>query len=124
MASLSELYRAHLAAWAAGDVDAALSYMADDIVWYPNRAMRPIIGKDAVRAFVAKFARGMENISFTQTHMIEHGNILFVEGVETYTKAGKQVNTPYAGVVEWRDGQAVNWRDYFDLKTLDAQLAG
>ena len=124
MASLSELYRAHLQAWAAGDVETALSYMAEDIIWYPNRAMRPIVGKGAVREFVAKFARGMENISFTQTHMIENGNILFIEGVETYTKGGRQVNTPYAGVVEWRDGQAVNWRDYFDLKTLDAQLAG
>ena len=124
MASLSELYRAHLQAWAAGDVETALSYMAEDIIWYPNRAMRPIVGKGAVREFVAKFARGMENISFTQTHMIENGNILFIEGVETYTKGGRQVNTPYAGVVEWRDGQAVNWRDYFDLRTLDAQLAG
>ena len=124
MASLSELYRAHLKAWAEGDVETALSYMAEDIIWYPNRAMRPIIGKAAVRDFVAKFAKGMENISFTQTHMIEAGNILFIEGVETYIKAGKQVNTAYAGVVEWRDGQAVNWRDYFDLKTLDAQLAG
>ena len=124
MASLSELYRAHLAAWAAGDFETALSYMADDIVWYPNRAMRPIAGKEAVRVFLGKFGRGMENIEFTQSLMIEHGDTLFVEGAESYTKGGKRVTTHYAGVVEWRDGKAVNWRDYFDLKTLDAQLAG
>ena len=66
----------------------------------------------------------MENISFTQSLMIEHGDILFIEGIESYTKGGKTVTTHYAGVVEWHDGKAVNWRDYFDLKTLDAQLAG
>ena len=30
----------------------------------------------------------------------------------------------YAGIVEWQDGKAVAWRDYFDLKTLEAPLAG
>ena len=83
---LSDLYRAHLVAWARADMDDALSYMADDIIWYPNRAMRPIVGKDAVRAFVTKFGRGMTNISFEQTLMIEQGSLLFVEGIERYTK--------------------------------------
>ena len=123
MGVLSDLYRAHLTAWARGDMDEALSYMADDIIWYPNRAMRPIVGKDAVRAFVAKFGQGMTNIAFEQTLMIEQGNFLFVEGIERYSKNGKPVVTHYAGVMEWRDGRAVNWRDYFDFKTLDAQLA-
>ena len=124
MGRLSDLYIAHLTAWAKNDTETALSYMADDIVWYPNRAMRPVIGKDAVRTFIGKFGAGMTDKAFSQSLLIEHGDILFVEGVESYTKAGRRIDTHYAGIVEWRDGKAVNWRDYFDLKTLDRQLAG
>ena len=124
MGKLSELYLAHLTAWKNNDTETALTYMADDIVWYPNRAMRPVVGKPAVREFMAKFGRGMTDKAFSQSLMIEQGDILFVEGVESYTKAGRRIDTQYAGIVEWRDGKAVAWRDYFDLKTLEAQLAG
>ncbi len=124
MGQLSELYLAHLTAWKNNDTETALTYMADDIVWYPNRAMRPVVGKEAVRAFMAKFGKGMTDKAFSQSLMIEQGDILFVEGVESYTKGGRRIDTQYAGIVEWRNGKAVAWRDYFDLKTLEAQLTG
>ena len=124
MGAMSDDYRAHLAAWKRGDVEAALSYIDDNIIWYPNRSMRPVNGKDAMRAFLAKFAAGMSEKRYEQINMIEQGNMLFIEGSENYVKNGKQVTVPYAGIVEWRDGKAVNWRDYFDLKSLEKQLAG
>lgn len=124
MGTLKDNYRAHLAAWQARDIDLALSYIADDIVWYPNRSMEPIRGKAAMRTFLEKWGRGMSDIRYEQLHMVEAGDVLLVEGTETYSRKGRQVTVPYAGVVVWRDGKAVEWRDYFDMKQLEAQLAG
>ena len=123
MGRMTEDYRAHLAAWQAGDMEKALTYIDDDIVWYPNRSMEPIRGKAAMRAFLEKFDRGMTEVFYEQTHMVEAGDLLFVEGTENYTKKGRKVRLPYAGVVVWRNGRAVEWRDYFDMKQLEAQLA-
>jgi limonene-1,2-epoxide hydrolase len=123
MGVLSDNYKKHLAAWREGDVEKALSYIDDNIVWYPNRSMNPVNGKAAMREFLGKFAKGMTDILYEQSLMIEQGNLLFVEGTENYTKKGKRISVPYAGVVEWKDGKAVMWRDYFDLKSLEKQLA-
>jgi limonene-1,2-epoxide hydrolase len=124
MGILADNYRAHLAAWQARDLELALSYIDDDIVWYPNRSMEPIRGKAAMRAFLEKWGRGMSDIHYEQSHVVESGDLLFVEGRESYVKKGRRITVPYAGVVVWRDGKAVEWRDYFDLKQLEAQLAG
>ena len=70
-----------------------------------------------------KFGAGMTDMFYEQTLMIEQGNMLFVEGTENYTKKGKKISVPYAGVVEFRGDKIVAWRDYFDLKSLEAQLA-
>ncbi|MBU3738055.1 MAG: nuclear transport factor 2 family protein [Rhodoferax sp.] len=123
MGAMSDAYRKSLDAWSRGDVEGMFADYADDVVWYPNRSMRPVHGKEAMRAFMAKFAKGMSDISYQQTHMVESGNMLFVEGTENYTKNGKKISVPYAGVVEFRDGKFVAWRDYFDLKSLEAELA-
>lgn len=122
MGAMSDAYTKSLQAWARGDVEGMFADYAEDVVWYPNRSMRPIHGKAAMREFMAKFAKGMSDISYEQTHMVESGNILFVEGTENYTKNGRKISVPYAGVVEFKDGKFVAWRDYFDLKHLEAEL--
>jgi len=123
MGKMTDDYRAHLAAWQKGDMEKALSYIDDNIEWYPNRSMRVVNGKAKMREFLVKFAGGMSEIFYEQSLMIEQGNLLIVEGTENYTKAGKKIIMPYAGIVEWKDGKAVMWRDYFDLKSLEKQLA-
>ena len=122
MGKMSDDYKAHLAAWQRGDMEAALSYIDDNIEWYPNRSMRVVNGKAKMREFLGKFATGMSEIFYEQSLMIEQGNLLFDEGTENYTKNGKKITVPYAGVVEWKDGKAIMWRDYFDLKSLEKQL--
>jgi limonene-1,2-epoxide hydrolase len=123
MGIMTENYKKHLDAFTRGDIDEAFSYIHDDIVWYPNRSMRPVHGKKAMREFIDKWSREMSGMDYKQTLIIEHGNFLFVEGTEKYVRGGKPVETFYAGVVEWKDGKAIAWRDYFDLKTLEKQLA-
>ena len=124
MKTKSQIYKDSLDAWGRGDVQGMAAPYADDIEWYPNRSMRPIKGKAAMLEFMAKFGAGMSNPQYTQSLMIEKDNMLFVEGVESYTKNGRLVSVPYAGVVEFRGETIVAWRDYFDLKSLEKQLAG
>ena len=123
MGKMSQIYKDSLDAWGRGDVEGMSAPYADDIVWYPNRSMRPVQGKAAMLGFMQKFGAGMTDMFYEQTLMIEQGNMLFVEGTENYTKKGKKISVPYAGVVEFRGDKIVAWRDYFDLKSLEAQLA-
>ncbi|MGD9942112.1 MAG: nuclear transport factor 2 family protein [Burkholderiaceae bacterium] len=124
MRTLSQLYKDFLDAWSRGDIEAMSAYYHDDIVSYPNRSMRPLVGKAAVLEFLGKFGKGMSAPSFEQTLMMENGDTLFVEGTESYVKNGRHICIPYAGVVEFRDGKIIAKRDYFDLKSLEKQLAG
>lgn len=123
MKSKTEIYRESLAAFCRGDFDGATACYADDIVAYPNRSMRPMQGRAAMRAFMQKFAAGMEEQRYTQSLVIESGDFLLVEGTESYRKNGRSVSIPYAGVMEFRGEKIIAWRDYFDLKSLEKQLA-
>ena len=46
-----------------------------------------------------------------------------VEGVENYVKNGKSVRVPYMAAFEIREDKISQWRDYFDLSTVERQLA-
>jgi limonene-1,2-epoxide hydrolase len=124
MKTKSQTYKDALDAWGRGDMHGVSASCADDVEWYPNRSMRPVKGKAAMLEFMVKFGAGMSSPRYTQTLMVEQGNLLFVEGIESYTKNGRQVSVPYAGVLEFRGDEIVAWRDYFDLKSLEKQLSG
>lgn len=124
MKTKSQIYKDSLDAWSRGDLQGVSASCADDVEWYPNRSMRPVRGKAAMLEFMAKFGAGMSNPHYTQTLMIEQDNTLFVEGTESYSKDGREISVPYAGVLEFRGDKIVSWRDYFDLKSLEKQLAG
>ncbi len=123
MKTISQIYKDFLDAWSRGDMETMTGYYHDDIISYPNRAMRPLNGKAAVLEFLAKFGKGMSNPKFEQFLMVESGNTLFVEGTEAYMKNGREILVPYAGIVEFKDGKIIAKRDYFDLKSLEKQLA-
>jgi len=122
MKTKSQIYRDALAAWSRGDIQAMLDNYHQDVVWYPNRALRAVQGKTAIVAFMAKFGQGMSELNYEQSLLIEQGNMLFVEGTERYVKNGRAVSVPYAGVVEFQGNKIIAMRDYFDLQSLEKQL--
>jgi len=121
-----EILRQVIAAWQAKDVERVLSFMADDIVWhYAVASMPPVRGKAAARKLLTRFQADMHRIEWRIFAHAEAGDRLFVEGVDDYeTPDGRRVATPYAGVLDFRDGLIVGWRDYVDLGVADAQKAG
>ncbi len=119
-------FREVIEAWQAKDVDRVLSFLADDIVWhYAAASAPPVRSKAAARKLLARFQADMHRIQWRIFAHAETGDRLFVEGVDDYTSSdGHRVATPYAGVLDFRDGLIVGWRDYVDLGVSDQQKAG
>jgi limonene-1,2-epoxide hydrolase len=108
--------------WASGDIAGSMANCTDDVVW-DNVPMNPIEGKAAVEAFLIKFAEGMSDVRYDIEHVMEDGNRLMLEGVENYTKKGRKVSVRYMASFEFRDNRISAWRDYFDLASVQRQLA-
>ena len=120
------IFRQVIEAWQAKDAERVLAFMADDIVWhYAAAALPPVRGKAAARKLLARFQADMHEIQWRIFAWSETGERLFVEGVDDYVTAdGRRVATPYAGVLDFRDGLICGWRDYVDLGVAARQKAG
>ena len=110
------------ACWSNGDIAGSMALCTDDIVW-DNVPMKPIEGKAAIEAFLTKFAKGMSDVHYDIHGFMQDDDRLMLEGVENYTKKGRKVSVPYMASFDFRDGQICAWRDYFDLATVERQLA-
>ena len=123
MSGKADIARAFFAAWARQDHVAVLALLHDDVE-YQNMPFPDVLrGKPAITGFMEKFGKGMSNINVKLRHVVEAGDVVFHEGVETYTRKGVNVALPYCGVFEFEDGLIRGWRDYFDRATLEAQFA-
>ena len=119
--SHADTIRAYYAAWLADDLEGVLRLCTDDVVAV-NVPIGPIHGKDAVRAFFTKFARGMRDKRYEVHRVLADADCAVVEGVENYVKDGKQVSLPYMSTFLFRGALICEWRDYFDLQTVLRQL--
>lgn len=119
--SHADTIRAYYAAWLADDLEGVLRLCTDDVV-ATNVPIGPIRGKDAVRAFFAKFARGMTDKRYDVLRVLVDGDCAVVEGVENYVKDGRAVSLPYMSTFLFRGALIAEWRDYFDLQTVLRQL--
>lgn len=118
-------FLALIADWKRHDIDAVVERLADDVVWYVAVGAAPIVGKAASRKLLEDFAPRRRVENWRIFHHAINGDRLFVEGVDDFVDdAGRRVAVPYAGVIEFRDGLIVGWRDYFDVATLNRMKAG
>ena len=117
----TDLINSYYAAWVRDDLEAVLALCTDDLVAV-NVPIGPVHGKQAVREFLTKFGRGMQQKHYAVERLIESGDSAMVEGVEHYVKDGKSVSLPYMSRFGFRDGRIAEWRDYFDLQTVLRQL--
>jgi limonene-1,2-epoxide hydrolase len=121
MTDHARIVRDYYARWLADDLEGVMDLCTEDVVAV-NVPIGPIHGKAAVRDFFAKFARGMSAKRYDIHRIVADDSCACVEGVENYTKNGKQVSVPYMSTFLFRDGLIREWRDYFDLATVLKQL--
>jgi limonene-1,2-epoxide hydrolase len=125
MSTPADLVRRFCAAWADADrdPDALMSFFADDAV-YHNIPIDPVTGKDAIRATIAGFTQGIDQIEFRVLNLASDGDVVLTERVDVFHLPGTTIELPVMGTFEVRDGKITAWRDYFDLNQFMSQMPG
>lgn len=120
-----ETVKAVITSWRRGDLKGVVDRLADDIVWHSHVGSPPIVGKAATEKFMATLAGQMLDVRWRVFHYAEAGDAAFTEGVDDFAMPdGRRVSLPYAGIMRFRDGKIIEWRDYFDRGLFDRLKAG
>lgn len=122
--SNSEIVTAFMRAWEARDIEAIMSFFAPDAV-YHNIPMTALKGHDEIRKFIAPFADMADDVVFEVLHQAEGADgTVMNERVDRFTmKNGQKIAAEVMGVFELERGKIKAWRDYFDMKAMQAQGA-
>jgi uncharacterized protein len=117
-----EPIRALYAAFAKGDMPAALATMADDIVWneaenYPYADRNPYVGPEAVlHGVFARIGGDWENFTAVSDELIDGGNTIvslgYYGGVCKAT--GKSMRAQFAHVFRVKNGKIAGFQQYAD----------
>ena len=98
------------------------SYFTDDAIWW-NAPWKPVQGRAAIRETLRRGAERMVALPWEIRHIVADGDTVMVERVDNFLVAEKRVSVPCMGIFELRDGKIATWRDYWDLKQFERQLA-
>jgi limonene-1,2-epoxide hydrolase len=107
------MIREFLAAWERRDTDHIVDRFTDDGV-YHSMPLTPIVGKAAIRAFVAAFA-DVPPGRLVIHHQVATERVVMNERTDHITLNGRPVVLPISGVFEIEGGRIRAWREYFDL---------
>jgi len=107
------MVREFIGAWERRDTEHIVGAFTDDGV-YHSIPLTPIVGKPAIREFVAGFADTPPGRLHIHRQVVT-GNIVMNERTDYITLNGKAVVLPICGVFEIEDGRIKAWREYFDL---------
>ncbi|MCP2280715.1 nuclear transport factor 2 family protein [Nocardia amikacinitolerans] len=118
MTDPDELVRAMCQSWSDPDPDRIASYFAEDAV-YHNIPMEPIVGRTAIRDFIAGFLTTFDAIAFDIHHQVTSGNVVMNERTDTLRGNGRDTPLPVMGVFEVHNGAITAWRDYFDMAAIN-----
>ena len=109
--------------YAAGDRAAVLDHYAHDATWHVVWWREPLVGRDAIRAALDTHFDGMPNYRSETRTMLSKDAVVSVEGIDTFTRAGKEVTLHWSVVLEINaEGKIAQQRDYWDNQELQAQL--
>ena len=112
------LIRRFIAAWEGRDTDFIIDCFADDGV-YHSIPLEPIVGKAAIRDFVAEFD-SIPGGRLEIRHQVASSDVVMNERTDYIVMNGKPVELPIMGVFEMKDGRITAWREYFDMGPVRA----
>ncbi|MFD4369618.1 nuclear transport factor 2 family protein [Rhodococcus sp. NPDC058521] len=115
--SAGDLVTAFCGEWAKANPDTIAGYFTEDAV-YHNIPMEPVVGRDAIRTFVAGFVAAFGSIDFDVRLQVVNGDVVMNERVDVFSLGGKEVRLPVVGVFEIRGDRIAAWRDYFDMAPI------
>ncbi len=106
-----------------GDLEGALALCTDDLE-YDNVPMPTLHGVEAARGFLAGMLGEGVRTSWTVHRQVAAEDTVLNERTDEFWFGDTHVALPVAGVFVLRDGKIALWRDYFDLRTFEQQMAG
>ncbi|HWC36005.1 MAG TPA: nuclear transport factor 2 family protein [Mycobacteriales bacterium] len=114
-----ELVRRFIAAWERRDTAFIVDAFTDDGVYHAT-PLDPIVGKPAIREFVAGFeAKPPGRLEIR--NQVASESVVLQERVDHLTMNGNPVVLPIMGTFEIApDGRIQAWREYFDLAPVRA----
>jgi limonene-1,2-epoxide hydrolase len=123
MIANAALVRDLIDAFNANDVDRVLGFFAADAV-YHNMPVQPVTGTAAIRAVLVGFMGMASEIDWVLRHLAEtQDGVVLTERLDRFLVRGRWIELPVMGAFEVRDGRITAWRDYFDMKQFQDQLA-
>lgn len=110
-------------AWNARDFDRIMSFFDEDS-FYHNLPMDPVTGTAAIRGVLEAFFNSASEIDWVMHGISETSNgTVLTERSDKFLINGKWMTLPIMGAFEM-DGRIIRkWRDYFDLKTFETEMA-
>lgn len=111
-------------AWASGDPDQVLSYMAPDAA-YQNVPTPTLHGHDQIRTFITPNLLASDRIEFEHLNVVadEDGRRVFTERVDTFFFPEGKVAVPVMGIYEIENGKIARWRDYADIGSFLREMS-
>jgi limonene-1,2-epoxide hydrolase len=115
--------RDFISKWEAQDVEGILATFADK-PFYHNMPMEPLTSKEAIRAFIEPFLGPVTTVKW-DVHFIaqDSDGVVLTERVDTFVFGDKKISLPVMGTFEFENGKLARWRDYFDLREFETQMA-
>ncbi len=111
-----------MASWKLG-VQESLSYLSQDAIYRVNAWHKPLQGIEAIRLDFERQRSMWTEFSCELLNTAIVGDTVFTERLDTVHTAGKDITIHSVGVFEVNDGGKItNWRDYFDMKEIEAQF--
>lgn len=116
--------RSFLAAFNANDLARIMAFFAEDAV-YHNIPVQPVRGTAAIRAVLQGFLGMANQVDWVVHHLAETADgVVLTERTDRFLVRGKWIELPVMGAFAVRDGRITAWRDYFDMKQFQDQIAG
>ena len=115
--SLLELFRA-------GDAD-VLGSFADDASYRVNAWNEGFVGLEAIAAEFERQHNLWSDLRIEILNIGSIGEVVFAERIDTVHMMGRDVHIHAVGVFEFGGaGKITSWREYFDMKEVEAQVSG
>lgn len=123
MSANTDVVDAFVAAWNARDFYKLMSFF-DATSFYHNLPLDPVTGTEAIRGVLEMFFNSASEIDWVIHGIAEtpSGTVL-TERTDRFLINGQWLELPVMGAFEI-DGSIIRaWRDYFDLKKFEADMA-
>lgn len=114
--------RSFMGSWKLG-VQESLSYLSPDAIYRVNAWHEPLQGIEAISSEFERQRSMWTGFSCELLNTAVVGDSVFTERMDTVHTAGKDITIHSVGVFEVNQGGKItNWRDYFDMKEIEAQF--